>query len=139
MSMVTRIQQQQIAQLVSKGKRIDGRGLEDYRDIKVEMGVIEKAEGSARVFLGRTEVLVGVKIEVGRPFPYTPDAGVLTVNVELVPLASPRFEPGPPKEEAIELARVVDRGIRESKVIKTEELCLIKGKKVLIVFVDVYV
>ncbi|MCK4497653.1 exosome complex protein Rrp42 [Candidatus Bathyarchaeota archaeon] len=139
MSMVTRIQQQQIAQLMSKGKRIDGRGLEDYRDIKVEMGVIEKAEGSARVFLGRTEVLVGVKIEVGRPFPDTPDAGVLTVNVELVPLASPRFEPGPPKEEAIELARVVDRGIRESKVIKTEELCLIKGKKVLIVFVDVYV
>jgi exosome complex component RRP42 len=49
------------------------------------------------------------------------------------------FEPGPPREEAIELARVVDRGIRESKVIKTEELCLIKGRKVLIVFIDVYV
>jgi exosome complex component RRP42 len=139
MSMVTRIQQKQIAQLMSKGKRIDGRGLEDYREIKVERGVIEKAEGSARVLLGRTEVLVGVKIDVGKPFPDTPDDGVLTVNSELVPLASPLFEPGPPREEAIELARVVDRGIRESKTIKTEDLCLIKGKKVLIVFIDVYV
>ncbi|UCE44381.1 MAG: RNA-binding protein, partial [Candidatus Bathyarchaeota archaeon] len=55
------------------------------------------------------------------------------------PLASPKFEPGPPREDAIELARVVDRGLRESKAIALEELCLIPGKKVFIVFVDVYV
>ncbi|MCK4477756.1 exosome complex protein Rrp42 [Candidatus Bathyarchaeota archaeon] len=139
MSMIIRVKQQQIAQLMSKGKRLDGRELNDYREIKVEMGVIEKAEGSARVLLGKTEVLVGVKIGIGKPFPDTPNEGVLTVNVELVPLASPTFEPGPPKEDAIELARVVDRGIRESKAIDLEKLCLEPGKNVLIVFVDVYV
>jgi len=93
MSMIIRVKQKQIAQLMSKGKRLDGRELKEHREIKVEMGVIEKAEGSARVFLGKTEVLVGVKIEVGEPFPDTPNEGVLTVNVELVPLASPTFEP----------------------------------------------
>jgi len=139
MSMIIHVKQKQIAQLMSKGKRLDGRGLNDYRDIKVEMGVIEKAEGSARVLLGKTEVLVGVKIEVGEPFLDTPNEGVLTVNAELVPLASPSFEPGPPDENSIELARVVDRGLRESKAINLEKLCLEPGKKVVVVFIDVYV
>jgi len=111
----------------------------DYREIKVEQGIIERAEGSARVLLGRTEVLVGIKIEIGQPFSDTPNEGVLTVNTELVPLASSTFEPGPPDENSIEIARVVDRGIRESKAIDLEKLCIEPGKKVFIVFVDVYV
>ena len=139
MAMITRVKQKQIAQLIEKGKRLDGRGLTDYREIKIEQGFIERAEGSARVLLGRTEVVVGTKIELGEPFPDTPNEGVLTVNAELVPLASSTFEPGPPDENSIELARIVDRGIRESKAIDAEKLCIQPGKKVFVVFVDVYV
>ncbi|MEM2281680.1 MAG: exosome complex protein Rrp42 [Candidatus Bathyarchaeia archaeon] len=128
-----------MAQLIAKGKRLDGRGLNDYREIKVEQGIIERAEGSARVLLGKTEVMVGVKIEIGEPFPDTPNEGVLTVNAELVPLASPTFEPGPPDENSIELARVVDRGIRESKAVDLEKLCIVPSKKVFVIFVDIYV
>jgi exosome complex component RRP42 len=138
-SLVTRVRQKQIEQLIEKGKRLDGRGLGDYREIKIEQGIIEKAEGSARVLLGKTEVLVGVKVETGTPFPDTPNNGVMTVNAELVPLASPNFEPGPPDENSIELARIVDRGIRESKAIDTEKLCIEPGTKVFVVFVDIYV
>ena len=138
-SLITRVRIRQMEQLIEKSKRLDGRGLEDYREIKIEQGVIEKAEGSARVLLGKTEVLVGVKIETGTPFPDTPNNGVLTVNAELVPLASPTFEPGPPDENSIELARIVDRGIRESKAIDTEKLCIEPGKKVFVIFVDIYV
>jgi len=138
-SLVTRVRIKQIEQLIEKGKRLDGRGVSDYREIKIEQGLIERAEGSARVLLGKTEVLVGVKVETGTPFPDTPNEGVMTVNAELVPLASPTFEPGPPDENSIELARIVDRGIRESKAIDTEKLCIEPGKKVFIVFVDVYV
>ena len=138
-SLVTRVKLKQIEQLIEKGKRLDGRGLTDYREIKIEQGIIEKAEGSARVLLGKTEVLVGVKVETGTPFPDTPNDGVMTVNAELVPLASPDFEPGPPDENSIELARIVDRGIRESQAIDTEKLCIEPGKKVFVVFVDVYV
>jgi len=136
---VARVKQKRIAQLVSLGKRLDERGLTDYREAQVEIGVVEKAEGSARVRLGKTEVLVGIKIEIGEPFADVPNKGVLTVNAELVPLASPTFESGPPNENAIELARVVDRGIRESEVIDLEKLCIEPRKKVFIVFVDVYV
>ena len=138
-TLVTRVRKNQIGQLLDAGKRLDGRGLGDYREIKVEQGVIERAEGSARVFLGKTEVLVGVKVETGEPFSDTPNEGVQTVNAELVPLASAAFEPGPPDENSIELARIVDRGIRESKAIDTAKLCIEPGKKVFVVFVDVYV
>ncbi|MGB9914232.1 MAG: exosome complex protein Rrp42 [Candidatus Bathyarchaeales archaeon] len=138
-SLITRVRLKQIENLIEKGKRLDRRGLGDYREIKIEQGIIEKAEGSARVLLGKTEVLVGVKIETGEPFPDTPNEGVLTVNAELVPLASPSFEAGPPDENSIELARVVDRGIRESKAIDAEKLVIEPGKKVFVVFIDIYV
>src|SRR4030043_35036 len=138
-TIVTRVRQKQIGQSIDAGKRLDGRGLTDYREFTIEEGLIERAEGSARIRLGKTEVLVGVKVGTGAPFPDTPNEGVLTVNAELVPLASPTFEPGPPDENSIELARIVDRGIRESKVIDTKKLCIEPGKKVFVVFVDVYV
>jgi len=138
-TVLTRVRQKQIAQLIDAGKRLDGRGLTDHREFTIEEGLIERAEGSARIHLGKTDVLVGVKIETGEPFPDTPNDGVLTVNAELVPLASPNFEPGPPDENSIELARIVDRGIRESKAVDTEKLCIEPGKKVFVVFVDVYV
>ncbi|UCE29626.1 MAG: exosome complex protein Rrp42 [Candidatus Bathyarchaeota archaeon] len=133
------MQQKQVAQAISKGKRLDGRGLTDYREVQLETGIVSSAEGSARVHLGKTDVLVGIKIERGQPFSDTPDKGVLTVNAELSPLASSMFEPGPPGVQAIELARVVDRGIRESEAIAVEKLCVIPGKKVFVVFIDIYV
>lgn len=138
-STVMNIKKKRITELLANGKRSDGRGITEYRKIQLESGVIERAEGSARVHLGNTQIVVGVKIGTGTPFPDTPDTGVLTVNAELVPLASPSFEPGPPGEDAVELARVVDRGIRESKAIDLEKLCVEPGKLVFVVFVDVYI
>jgi exosome complex component RRP42 len=138
-SQITKVRQRQIAQAMDTGKRLDGRSLTDFREFKIEQGIIEKAEGSAKVYLGKTEVLVGVKVETGEPFPDTPNEGVMTVNAELVPLASPNFEPGPPDESSIELARIVDRGIRESHMVDNTKLCIEPGKKVAVVFVDVYV
>ena len=136
---VINVKKKRITELLANGNRIDGRALTEYRKIEVESGAIERAEGSARVRLGKTDVIVGIKIDTGKPFPDMPDKGVLTVNAELVPLASPNFEPGPPGEEAVELARVVDRGIRESKAIDLEKLCVESGKLVFVVFIDVYV
>ncbi|MEM1578202.1 MAG: exosome complex protein Rrp42 [Archaeoglobaceae archaeon] len=120
------------------GERIDGRKIDEFRKIEIKTGVIEKAEGSALVKLGNTQVVVGVKIQPGEPFPDTPDRGVIIVNAELVPLASPTFEPGPPDETSVELARVVDRGIRESEAVDLSKLCIEAGKKVWIIFVDVH-
>ncbi|MEM2890661.1 MAG: hypothetical protein QW358_04940, partial [Candidatus Hadarchaeum sp.] len=126
-----------IIDLVKQGKRVDGRALDQLREVVVEKGLIKTANGSAKVKLGKTQVLVGVKLMHAEPFPDTPESGVLIVNAELLPLASPTFEPGPPRVEAIELARVVDRGIRESDAIDLEKLGIKPGEDVWSVFIDI--
>ena len=127
-----------IKEYLSEGKRFDNRKLEDFRDIVIETGVSKNAEGSAKVKIGNTEVLVGVKMDVSEPYPDSPDKGNLMVTAELLPLSASRFELGPPKIESIELARVTDRAIRESKVIDFEKLCIKEGEKVWTVFIDIY-
>ncbi len=129
---------ERIKKYLGEGKRFDGRGLGEFREMIIETGVSKNAEGSARVKIGKTEVIVGVKMDVGEPYADSPDKGNLMVTAELLPLSSPRFENGPPKFPAIELARVIDRGIRESKFIEFEKLCIKKEEKVWTVFVDIY-
>jgi len=127
-----------IHKLLEKDNRLDGRKLEQYRDgISVEYGVSKTADGSALVTIGETKVMAGVKMELGTPYPDSPDQGTLMVNVELLPLSSPKFEPGPPSIQAIELARVIDRGIRESHSIDFKKLCVTEGEKAWTVIVDI--
>ena len=132
------ITKQRIQKYLEQGKRFDGRKLDEFRDLIIETGVTKNAEGSARVKIGKTEVLVGVKMNIGTPYPDSPDKGNMMVTGELLPLSSPRFENGPPKFPAIELARVIDRGIRECKFIDFEKLCIKAGEKVWTVFIDIY-
>lgn len=135
---IPNITKKRIIEYLVSGKRFDNRGLLEYRNIKIETGISNQADGSARVRIGDTEVVAGVKMDVMKPYTDSEDAGVLTVTVELLPLASERFELGPPKIEAIELARLVDRGIRESGFIDLKKLCLKEGEKVWTVFLDIY-
>jgi exosome complex component RRP42 len=134
-----RLRNQYIANLASNSSRIDKRKEDEFRKIEIDLNPITSAEGSARVRMGKTEVIAGVKMGTGEPFSDKPDAGVLMTGAELSPLSSPDFETGPPKEDAIELARVVDRGIRESGMIDTKKLCIKKGEKVWMVFVDIQI
>jgi len=124
--------------LLEKGERIDGRKLDKYRKITIETGVTKNAEGSARVKIGDTEVMVGVKMDVGEPYFDSQDKGVLITGAELLPMSCEEFEPGPPSTRAVELARVVDRGIRESGSIDMKKLCIKKKEKVWMIFIDIY-
>ncbi len=117
--------------------RFDGRKNQEYRNVSVEYDISKSAEGSARVKIGDTEVLAGVKVEVGTPYPDKPDEGTIIVGTELYPLSSPDFESGPPDIKSIELARVVDRGIRESHVIDFKDLCITPGEKVWLLIIDI--
>lgn len=124
--------------LLASGKRFDERAFDQYRNIEVEQGVIATAEGSALARIGKTQVLAGIKFDTATPFPDRPNEGVMITNAELLPLASPYFESGPPDENSIELARVVDRGIRSAEIIDTKKLFIEEGK-VLSLYLDLYV
>jgi len=127
----------QIIKGLEQDLRFDGRKPLDWRKIDVEYGISKNAEGSARVKFGDTEVLAGIKLSIGEPYPDTPDEGALMVEADLSPMSSPEFEAGPPDIKAIELARVVDRGIREAKTIDMKKMCIEKGEKCWLVSIDV--
>tara|TARA_B100002003_G_C13961537_1_gene465740 strand:+ start:43 stop:816 length:774 start_codon:yes stop_codon:yes gene_type:complete len=128
---------QHIIKLFESDTRLDGRKLTDYRPVKVDVDVTPNAEGSARVKIGDTEVIVGVKVEVMQPYPDSPDEGSIMVGAELLPLSNPNFEPGPPGIQAVELARIVDRGIRESKCLDFKKLCIKEGEKIWMIIIDI--
>ena len=138
-SRLSAVKRDYLIRLAKEGKRIDGRDSDTYRPIKIERNIIKNAEGSARVMIGNTMVMAGVKMDLGEPYPDTPDQGAMSTSAELPPIASPTFESGPPREDAIELARVVDRGIRESKFVQMDKLCVEPGEKVWIVFLDLHI
>jgi len=136
---ISSIEKNYIINNLKKEERIDGRGLWEYRDLTIKNNIIASAEGSADITLGDTKVITGIKYEIGEPFPDMPNEGVCTIMAELLPLASPLFERGPPDEQSIEMARVVDRGIRHADCVQTKKLCIKENEAVYILFVDMYV
>jgi exosome complex component RRP42 len=134
----TKLQKKRIIEFLREGKRFDGRKLDEVRDAKVELGISENAEGSCAVKVGNTEVYAGVKMSVIEPYADGPNEGTLSVGLELGTMADDDFDLGAPGIEAIEMARVIDRGIRESGVIDWEGLCIEPGKKVWQVSIDIY-
>ncbi|MEK6852284.1 MAG: exosome complex protein Rrp42 [Nanoarchaeota archaeon] len=135
---IEELNRDKVFEYIEKGVRIDRRKSFEYRRIVVEEQVVKKAEGSALVKIGSTEVIAGCKLDLVEPYPDSPEEGTLIVTVELLPLSSPEFEPGPPDEQAIELARIVDRGIRESGVIDFKNLWEKGAEKVWGIFLDIY-
>lgn len=138
--MVLKMEEKNIVEEIGQENRRDGRDFESFREIEIIPNYLHSsAEGSAFVKLGETKVLVGVKCSTDTPYPDSPDEGTLITNAELAPIASPDYEAGPPQEDTVEIARVVDRGIRESGMIDLNDLCIEEGEKVWSVFIDLHV
>ncbi len=47
-------------ELIKKGKRLDGRGFEELRPIKIEVGVLKRADGSCYFEMGDNKVMAAV-------------------------------------------------------------------------------
>jgi exosome complex component RRP42 len=133
-----KITEDRIKQFLMQDKRFDNRKPSDFREISIETGISKKAEGSARVRMGKTDVIVGVKLDISEPYPDSPDQGNLMTTAELLPMSSPRISLGRPGIDSIEIGRIIDRCVRESKFIDMKKLCIREGEKVWSVFIDIY-
>ena len=127
-----------LTDLAVNDARIDGRSQWEGRNLEIEHSVLPRAEGSARVRMGDTIVLAGVKFQIMQPYPDRPNQGGLMCSADVRPIAGRNWEAGPPSPEAIELGRVVDRGIRESGCIDVDSLCIIPGEKAWQVILDLF-
>lgn len=128
--MAYKVTKKNVLEAMNKAERLDGRKPFEHREIKVKFGVSNKAEGSVSVEFGKTHVVAGIKMATQEPYTDHENEGTMTTSMELLPLSSPNFEYGQPTIEAVEIARVVDRGIRESRFIDFEKLCIKEGEKV---------
>ena len=125
-----------VQEAINKSDRFDGRKPFENRDIEVKFNVSKNAEASVSVKLGKSHVIAGIKTSVGEPYPDHEKEGTMSVGMDLLPMSSVNFDYGPPSIEAVEIARVVDRGIRESRFIDYEGLCIKEGEKVWNIFID---
>ncbi len=118
---IPNINKKQIESLLKQGKRLDNRTAFDYRNIEIETGISNNAEGSARVKIGKTEVIAGVKIGVQEPYPDHDDEGTMMTAMEYSPASGIRYEAGPPKINAIETLENLDLLILKNYVLKKEK------------------
>ncbi|XP_021771004.1 exosome complex component RRP45A-like isoform X2 [Chenopodium quinoa] len=80
-----------------------------------------------------------VTAQLVQPYRDRPNEGSLNIYTEFSPMADPSFEAGRPGESAIELGRIIDRGLRESRAVDTESLCVLAGKLVWSVRLDLHI
>ncbi|XP_053312317.1 exosome complex component RRP43 [Spea bombifrons] len=116
--------------------RPDGRGLSEFRTTTINIGSITTADGSALVKIGNCTVICGIKAEFAAPTTDAPNKGYIVPNVDLSPLCSPRFRPGPPGEEAQVASQFIADVIDNSQMIQKEDLCIANGKFVWVLYCD---
>ncbi|XP_048774394.1 exosome complex component RRP43-like [Ostrea edulis] len=117
--------------------RPDGRELGETRTIVINIGCLSTANGSALVKVGNTTVMCGIKAELAKPKTEEPTHGFIVPNVELSPMCSSQFRPGPPGEQAQVLSQFMLEVIKNSNCIDVEKLCVISGRLVWTLHCDV--
>ncbi len=74
---------------------------------------------------------------MGPPKPEEPDNGFLLVNVELPPLCSSEFRPGPPSDKAQALSAFLNNIVIKCGVIDLKSLCIEPDKLVWTLYCDI--
>ena len=94
--------------LIIKGKRLDGRALDDMRTVKMDADVISRADGSAQISFGNTEAIVSVfgPRKLFPRFLQESDTGILRCRYSMAPFSvDERKRPGPSRR-SIEISKV---------------------------------
>ncbi|GAA5826297.1 hypothetical protein JCM11251_007246 [Rhodosporidiobolus azoricus] len=133
-----------LERFVGEGVRPDGRPVgpqaneqDVWRDASVNIGSVSTAPSSALVRLGKTSLVCGVTLEIAPPELSRPNEGFIIPNVDLSPLCSPLFRPGPPADEAQVLSSRLRDVLLASNIIPLSSLVIEPGKAVWVVYLDV--
>ncbi|GBF08672.1 exosome complex component Rrp41 [Aeropyrum pernix] len=96
-------------ELIRDGRRHDGRLPEDLRPVRMQVGILHNADGSALVEFGRTRVLAAVygPREPHQRFYVLPDRAALRVRYHMAPFSTDERKSPAPSRREIELSKVV--------------------------------
>ncbi|GMT19493.1 hypothetical protein PFISCL1PPCAC_10790 [Pristionchus fissidentatus] len=121
---------------IREGVRTDERGLEDFRQALLVLG---KEPGSALCTIGNTKVMCAVSASITEPTRTRPHKGIISVEVDMSPMASPAHESNRLGNKGLELTRLLEMLLRDSRCIDVESLCIRAKKEVWKIRVDVRV
>ncbi|XP_043471525.1 exosome complex component RRP42 [Leptopilina heterotoma] len=124
---------------VDSDSRIDGRSRLEYRVLEIESKLMEQVNGSARVRLGNSDILVGVKMEIDTPFPDRPFEGKIEFFVDCSANATPDFEGKGGDDLANEISSALSRAYQSPQTFDLRFLSILPHKKCWKMFVDVLI
>ncbi|XP_033217248.1 exosome complex exonuclease RRP42 [Belonocnema kinseyi] len=119
--------------------RLDGRSRLEYRMIEIESKLMEQVNGSARVRLGNSDIMAGVKLEIDAPFPDSPFEGKLEFFVDCSANATPEFEGKGGDDIANEISHVLSRTYQSPQTFDLRSLSILPHKKCWKMFVDILI
>jgi len=99
-----------------RGIRLDGRGLNELRPVKIEVGVLSNADGSAYIEQGKSKILAAVygPKEVHPKHLALPDRALLRCRYHMAPFSvEERKSPAPSRRE-MELSKVIREALEPS-------------------------
>jgi len=107
--------------ITSEGKRLDGRGPEDIRKIKIEAGVLHRADGSCYLEWGGNKVLVAVygPREAVPRHTQNPLRAIVQARYNMAAFSvEDRKRPGPDRR-SVEISKVISEALE--KIVLTEQ------------------
>jgi len=100
------------------GLRLDGRRPEEVRPIKLKVGVLENADGSAYIEQGKNKILVGVygPREAHPKHMVLPDRGILRCRYRMAPFSTDERKNPAPSRREIEISKVIRESLEPAVV-----------------------
>ena len=98
------------------GKRLDGRMSDQLREIKIEAGVLNNADGSAHIEWGKNKVLVAVygPREVHPKYLQDPTKGIIQVHYNMAAFSvEDRARPGPSRRST-EISKIIGEALEST-------------------------
>lgn len=109
--------QKKTAQLVdSNGLRVDGRRIDELRPIKLEVGVLDKADGSAYIEHGKNKILAAVygPREAHPKHIALADRAVVRCRYHMAPFSTDERKSPAPSRRELELSKVIRESLEPS-------------------------
>ncbi|GAA5420066.1 ribonuclease PH [Sulfurisphaera tokodaii] len=114
------IQLQKPRLILDNGLRLDGRKPDEMRPIKIELGVLKNADGSAIFEMGNTKVIAAVygPKEMHPRHLALPDRAVLRVRYHMTPFSTDERKNPAPSRREIELSKVIREALESTILVE---------------------
>ncbi|XP_012241547.1 exosome complex component RRP42 isoform X2 [Bombus vosnesenskii] len=119
--------------------RNDGRRRCEYRSMEIETKLMPQTHGSARLRIGNTDILVGIKIELDVPHADRPNEGKLEFFVDCSATATPAFEGKGGDDLATEISNILTAAYQTRNAFDLRTLCILPHKKCWKIYVDILI